>query len=143
MLLIMQSEMTQESIGLRVLNTSTGSSVVSLPLVRNTGDYVERDTSTTRHVLLAGQTGREITPSPFVATVRFCCCFQLLHLFFGYCLAETVVVIWSLKFWILKDLNYVLLKNFISWYLELVLHCVFFVILIFILVQLMILKLLP
>ena len=68
MLLTTPSEMTQESIGYANLCTSTGSFVDSHLRGRNTGVYVERDTGTTRHGLLAGQPGRETTPSLSAAT---------------------------------------------------------------------------
>lgn len=70
MLLIMPSEMTQESTGSAIPFTSTGSFAGSLLPGRNTGDCVERDTFTTRHDLLAGQLGRGTPPSPSVATVE-------------------------------------------------------------------------
>jgi len=71
MLPTMPSAMTQESTGSAILSTSTGSSV-ALPLLgRNTGVYVAGDTCTTKLDPLAGQTGRETTPSPFVVTDEF------------------------------------------------------------------------
>lgn len=70
MLLIMPSEMTQESTGSAIPSTSTGSLEVLLLLGKNTGDCVERDTATTSNVLHAGQTGRETTPFLFAATVN-------------------------------------------------------------------------
>jgi hypothetical protein len=91
MLPTMPSAMTQESTGSAILSTSTGSSV-ALPLLgRNTGVYVAGDTCTTKLDPLAGQTGRETTPSPFVVTDEmssvmslFLCC-RLLDFFFGHC----------------------------------------------------------
>ena len=65
----MPSAMTQESTGSAIQCTSTGSSVASPLLARNTGDFVARDTCTTRPDLQEGQTGRGTTLSLFAAIV--------------------------------------------------------------------------
>lgn len=66
----MLSAMTHGSTGSAILCTSTGNSVDSPLLERNTGVFVARDTCTTRLDLQEGQTGRETTHSLFAATVN-------------------------------------------------------------------------
>lgn len=67
---IPQSEMIQGSTGSVILSTSTESSEV-LPLqAKNTEDYVERGTETTRIGLPAGPPGRGTTLSPSVKYVK-------------------------------------------------------------------------
>ncbi|KAF2313110.1 hypothetical protein GH714_009302 [Hevea brasiliensis] len=76
---------------------------------KKTGVYEERDICTTRIALLAGQPGRETTLSPFVATVSSLMCLKLfLH---GFCLEDKVVIILSLKLWMLKCLDFTVLET--------------------------------
>ena len=74
------SEMIQGSIGSATQFTNTGSCVASLLLGKPTGVYGAEDICTTKHVLPAGQPGRETTLFPFVVIVDFTCYFMLLHL---------------------------------------------------------------
>lgn len=85
--------MIQELIGYAILFTSTGNFVVSLLQVRNTEVYVEKDTCTTRLVLLAGLPGRETIHFPSVATVDHCDGFNVLSSIDGFFLEDIVVVI--------------------------------------------------
>lgn len=103
MLLIMQSEMTQESTGYAILSTSTESFAVSLLLGRNAGDCVERDTATTSNDLLAEQTGRETTLSHFAATVDSGCRIMFIITsclsFYGHSYGGNISGYLELQFW--------------------------------------------
>lgn len=92
-LLIMPSVMTQELNGSAILSISTGSSVALPLLERNTEVFVEKDTCTTKLVLLAEPHGRETILSPFVATVNHC--YGILSSLSGSCLEDMVVAILS------------------------------------------------